>query len=61
MAFRDGTANGLHDQLLVASDVANGAIVPLATADRSSNEIAAFNGGAGLTNIILDVTGYFKP
>ncbi len=45
----------------VSNDVlANGAIVPLADAV-SSNELAVFNGSSGSTNIILDVTGYFKP
>jgi hypothetical protein len=45
----------------VPSDVlANGAIVPLATA-MSSTEIAVFNGAGGSTNVILDVTGYFAP
>lgn len=45
----------------VASDVlANGAIVPLAVG-MSNTEIAVFNGAPGSTNIILDVTGYFKP
>lgn len=45
----------------VPSDVlANGAIVPLAAA-MSNMEIAVYNGSPGSTNIILDVTGYFKP
>jgi hypothetical protein len=57
-----GTAQPIVSTInFVANDVlANGAIVPLAAA-MSNQELAVYNGGPGQTNIIVDVTGYFKP
>ena len=42
-----------------AENIANGAIVPLASGTPDLSVVAAFSGTSGV-NLILDITGYFK-
>lgn len=42
-----------------AENIANGAVVPLASGTPDLSVVAAFSGSSGV-NLILDITGYFK-